>query len=177
MDECAAVEFLAIGAHAVRRGAAKGRDRVLVVGAGPIGLGAALFAKLSGADVAVFDRDTERTEAARSIVGVTAMTSDGDMSEAVNAATGGDGFDLVFDATGNQLAMEKGFDFVAHGGRYVLISVIKETVTFSDPDFHSKEITLFGSRNATSEDFERVIAALRDRLVPGGEASDRSAQH
>jgi len=166
VDECATVEFLAIGAHAVRRGEAKDRDRVLVVGTGPIGLGAALFAKLSGAEVAVFDRDAERTEAARSIVGVAALPSDGDMLEAVSAATGGDGFDVVFDATGAHPAMEKGFDFVAHGGRYVLISVIKESIRFADPDFHSKEMTLFGSRNATSKDFERVMAAVRDRQVP-----------
>ena len=55
----------------------------------------------------------------------------------------GDGFDVVFDATGNQAAMEKGFDFVAHGGRYVLVSVIKGPITFMDPDFHRKEMTLF----------------------------------
>ena len=59
-DACAIVEFMAIGAHAVRRGAATSRDRVLVVGAGPIGLGAALFARASGAEVAVLDRSAER---------------------------------------------------------------------------------------------------------------------
>ena len=58
-DQCAAVEFLAIGAHAVRRGAVSARDRVLVVGAGPIGLGVALFARRAGAAVVVLDRDTE----------------------------------------------------------------------------------------------------------------------
>ena len=62
--------------------------------------------------------------------------------------------------------MEKGFEFVAHGGRYVLVSVVKGPITFMDPDFHRKELTLFGSRNATSEDFERVIAAIRNGDVP-----------
>jgi 2-desacetyl-2-hydroxyethyl bacteriochlorophyllide A dehydrogenase len=166
VDECATVEFLAIGAHAIRRGEVKSRDRVLVVGTGPIGLGTAVFAKLSGAEVAVFDHDAERSDTARSIVGVVALPPFGDTSEVMSAATGGDGFDVVFDATGAQPAMERGFDIVAHGGRYVLISVIKESITFSDPVFHSKEMTLFGSRNATSEDFERVIAAMRNRQVP-----------
>ena len=59
VDECATVEFLAIGAHAVRRGAVTSRDNVLVVGAGPIGLGVALFARLSGANVSVLDREPE----------------------------------------------------------------------------------------------------------------------
>jgi 2-desacetyl-2-hydroxyethyl bacteriochlorophyllide A dehydrogenase len=165
-DECAAVEFLSIGAHAVRRAAVTGRDRVLVVGAGPIGLGVALFARLSGGSVAIFDRDAGRASAAQFIAGVVAIPAGSDASEAVSAFTHGDGFDVVFDATGNQAAMEKGFEFVAHGGRYVLVSVVKDTITFKDPDFHRKEMTLFGSRNATSEDFECVIAAIRNGDVP-----------
>ncbi len=160
VDECATVEFLAIGAHAVRRGVVTSRDKVLVVGAGPIGLGVALFARLSGADVSILDRDAERGAAAQSILGVAAIPAGRDMSAL------SDGFDVVFDATGNQAAMEKGFDYVAHGGRYVLVSVIKGPITFTDPDFHRKEMTLFASRNATSEDFERVIAAIRKGDVP-----------
>jgi threonine dehydrogenase-like Zn-dependent dehydrogenase len=58
--------------------------------------------------------------------------------------------------------MVKGFDHVAHGGHYILVSVVKDPITFMDPDFHRKEMTLLGSRNATSEDFERVIAAIRE---------------
>jgi 2-desacetyl-2-hydroxyethyl bacteriochlorophyllide A dehydrogenase len=166
VDECAAVEFLAIGAHAVRRGGVTSRDEVLVVGAGPIGLGVALFARLSGAHVAVFDRDLERAAGAQSMLGLTTLPAEGDALDAERALASGDGFDIVFDATGSQQAMEKGFDFVAHGGRYVLVSVIKGSITFLDPDFHRKEMTLFGSRNATSEDFERVMAAMRDRVVP-----------
>jgi 2-desacetyl-2-hydroxyethyl bacteriochlorophyllide A dehydrogenase len=165
-DQCATVEFLAIGAHAVRRGAVTGRDKVLVVGAGPIGLGVALFARLSGGAVAILDKDVERANSARSILALDTIGGDGDPDEAVSAFTAGEGFDVVFDATGNKLAMERGFAFVAHGGRYVLVSVIKDMVTFADPDFHRKELTLLGSRNATSEDFERVIAAIRDGDVP-----------
>jgi len=154
-DESATVEFLAIGAHAVRRGSVGGRDRVLVVGAGPIGLGVALFARLSGGDVTVLDIDEERARAAEMIAGITATGS----AEA-------DEYDLVFDATGNPKSMEGGFSYVAHGGRYVLVSVVKEPITFQDPDFHRKEISLFASRNATSEDFERVIAAIRAKDIP-----------
>jgi 2-desacetyl-2-hydroxyethyl bacteriochlorophyllide A dehydrogenase len=167
VDECAAVEFLAIGAHAVRRGAVTSRDSVLVVGAGPIGLGVALFARASGADVAVFDRDAERARVAKEIAGAaTIEAAGGDASDAVSRFAGGTGFDVVFDATGNQAAMEKGFAFVAHGGRYVLVSVIKDTITFPDPDFHRKEMTLFGSRNATTEDFHWVMGAIRSGDVP-----------
>ncbi len=161
-DECAAVEFLSIGAHSVRRAAVSERDRVLVVGAGPIGLGVILFARIAGAQVAVFDHDGERTALACSIAGATPLAAVGNGQNTAET----DGFDVVFDATGNRQAMEHGFEFVAHGGRYVLVSVVKGTITFMDPDFHRKEMTLFASRNATSADFEQVMAAIRDGAVP-----------
>ncbi len=157
VDECATVEFLSIGAHAVRRGAVTDRDRVLVVGAGPIGLGVCLFALSTGADVAIFDCDAARAEVATSITAARGLS----VAER-------ESFDVVFDATGSQQSMENGFDFVAHGGRYVLVSVIKNAISFADPDFHRKEMTLYGSRNATNDDFGRVIAAIRDGLVPIG---------
>jgi 2-desacetyl-2-hydroxyethyl bacteriochlorophyllide A dehydrogenase len=166
-DECATVEFLAIGAHAVRRGAVSLQDTILVVGAGPIGLGVALFARLSGAaKVAVLDRDAERARTAEAIAGVDAITFDGELDGPVADYTNGSGFDVIFDATGSQASMQKAFDFVAHGGRLVLVSVVKDQITFSDPDFHRKEMTLLGSRNATSEDFARVISAIREGKVP-----------
>jgi 2-desacetyl-2-hydroxyethyl bacteriochlorophyllide A dehydrogenase len=165
-DECATVEFLAIGAHAVRRGMVSKDDRVAVVGAGPIGLGATLFASLSGAKVAVLDRDPERVSAAQAIAGAEPIATEDGFQKKVASFTNDNGFDIVFDATGNAKAMQAGFDLVAHGGRYVLVSVVKDNITFSDPDFHRKEMTLFGSRNATSEDFERVMAAIHDRKVP-----------
>lgn len=166
-DACATVEFLAIGAHAVRRASLEAQDRVLVIGAGPIGFGAVLFATLSGAKVTVMDRDQERLAAARDLFGIAGtITADDSVDAQVAAATDGEGFDVVFDATGNQGSIEKGFDFVAHGGRYVLVSVVKGDITFVDSDFHRKEMSIFGSRNATSVDFERVIAAIRNGQVP-----------
>ena len=168
VDACATVEFLSIGAHAVRRGAVTKGRRVLVVGAGPIGLGVALFARLAGGIVSVLDMDAERLASVERLTGASPLSPAATPRDAVMAATDGDGFDIVFDATGNARAMQGGFDFVAHGGTYVLVSVVKDPITFQDPDFHRKEMTLMGSRNATAEDFERVIAAIRNGDVPVG---------
>jgi threonine dehydrogenase-like Zn-dependent dehydrogenase len=62
--------------------------------------------------------------------------------------------------------MERGFRFIAHGGRYVLVSIVQGTIAFSDPDFHKREATLLSSRNATTEDFETVLAAMRAGQLP-----------
>jgi hypothetical protein len=44
--------------------------------------------------------------------------------------------------------MQRGFNFVSHGGHYVLVSVVRDDITFSDPEFHKREATLLDSRNA-----------------------------
>jgi 2-desacetyl-2-hydroxyethyl bacteriochlorophyllide A dehydrogenase len=166
VDECAMVEFLAIGAHAVRRGAVRREDRVLILGAGPIGLGAALFASLTGAEITVMERDAERLATASRLFKVHhTILAESDVTKAVADATGGDGYDVVFDATGNRRSIEAGFQHVAHGGNYVLVSVVQGDITFTDADFHRREATLLGSRNATTEDFERVITAIRERKI------------
>lgn len=167
LDACATVEFLAIGAHAVRRGGIGPQDRVLVTGAGPIGLGAAIFARLAGADVSILDLDPRRLAEACAIAGDCRAIVAGATTEAeINRLTGGNGFDAVFDATGNLTSIQAGFTRVAHGGRYILVSVVNETVGFSDPEFHKREMSLIGSRNATSEDFRTVIAAHKAGHIP-----------
>jgi 2-desacetyl-2-hydroxyethyl bacteriochlorophyllide A dehydrogenase len=161
-DQCAMVEFLAIGAHAVRRGAVSPRDRVLVIGAGPIGLGVGLFASLSGGAVTMMDRDPARLTVASVLFACTpSIVAGGDASEAIAALTDGEGFDVVFDATGSRQSIEAAFAYVASGGRYVLVSIVKGDITFTDAEFHRKELTLLGSRNATLEDFTRVMSAIR----------------
>jgi 2-desacetyl-2-hydroxyethyl bacteriochlorophyllide A dehydrogenase len=167
LDAAAAAEFLAIGAHAIRRSGMGEGAQVLVVGAGPIGLGAAIFARIAGASVTMMDRDPGRIAVARTAIGIEDLILAGeDAGEQVAGATAGEGFEFVIDATGNRASMEKGFGFVAHGGSYVLVSVVKDSITFSDPEFHKREMTLLGSRNATDADFNRVIAAIRAGQVP-----------
>ena len=160
--QAAMVEFLAIGAHAVRRSGIAPGDRVLVTGVGPIGLGTALFARLAGAEVHLLDVSPERLELAAKGFGF-------DLSHAVGRPVAvddlADGFDAVFDATGNVRAIEAGFPLVAHGGSYVLVSVVRDQITFDDPEFHKREMRLIGSRNALKEDFGQVMEALRSGAV------------
>jgi 2-desacetyl-2-hydroxyethyl bacteriochlorophyllide A dehydrogenase len=167
LDDAAMLEFLAIGMHAVRRAAVAAEQRVLVVGAGPIGVAVALFAKLRGAEVTVLDARAARLAFCKDALGVAHVVTVGDGDrETLQGITAGDFFDAVFDATGNIKAMERGLDFVAHGGTYVLVSIVPERISFSDPEFHKRETTLLGSRNATVDDFREVLAAMKAGLVP-----------
>ncbi len=167
IDEAATVEFLAIGAHGVRRAGVRQGTRCLVIGAGPIGLGAAIFAQIDGAAITVMDREPGRVALAESIiVGAESILAGDRTAEAVAEATQRDGFDVVIDATGNRTSMESAFSYVAHGGSYVLLGLIRDPIAFSDPEFHKRETTLLASRNALGGDFEHVMRALASGRVP-----------
>lgn len=162
-QQAAMVEFLAIGAHAVARSECGPGDRVLVTGAGPIGLGTALFARLAGAEVHLMDLSQPRLDAARALFGFDRLHRPGDDILSGDLA---EGFDTVFDATGNAQAIEAGFPLVAHGGSSVLVSVVKGDITFTDAEFHKREARIIGSRNALKADFDRVMAAMRAGDIP-----------
>lgn len=176
LDQAAMVEFLAIGAHAVRRAQVQAGQRVLVVGAGPIGMAAMIFAKLRGAAVTALDSRADRLDFCTQQLGMDANVTLGDTDEAqLGALTNNEFYDVVFDATGNPKAMERGLRFVAHAGTYVLISVVAANIAFSDPEFHKRETTLLASRNATMEDFETVLAAMRAGHIPAALNTHRMA--
>ncbi len=166
-DEAAMAEFLAIGAHAARRGEVAAGQRVLIVGGGPIGVASAIFAKSRGAEVTVLDRREDRLRFSAEAIGVDHIVQAGEGARAaLDALTGGDFFDCVFDCTGSAEAMSSGFLLVAHGGAYVLVSIVLGAITFADPEFHKRETTLLGSRNATRQDFDAVFAKLRAGTIP-----------
>ena len=167
LDHAAMIEFLAISAHAVRRAAPAPGGRALIIGAGPIGMAAMIFAKVRGAQVTALDLRADRLALCRAELGADAVVAVGEGTDgALREITGGDFYDLVIDATGNAASMERGFGYVAHGGTYAFLGIVQGTITFSDPEFHKRETTLLASRNATREDFEEVLAAIRTGRVP-----------
>lgn len=165
--DAAAVEFLAIGAHAVRRSKLAAGARTLVIGAGPIGLGTALFARIACQTVTIMDMSRERLDFAEGQLGFPVIDgASGSPVDLVRERTDGDCFDLVFDATGSKASIQAAFGYVAHGGALIMVSVIKDEISFSDPEFHKREMMLIGSRNALRIDFDHVMAAMGDGTIP-----------
>ena len=164
LRDAAMVEFLAIGAHAVRRAELKPGARVLLVGGGPIGLGAAFFARIAGGEVTILDAAPDKLEAARGFgFGAAGIA---DLESETFKAVKRSGFDAVFDATGSIRAMNQSLFHVRSGGSYTLVGVIKGDLVWPDQEVHRRELTIRGSRNATKEDFDHVMASMRDGLIP-----------
>lgn len=164
LRDAAMVEFLAIGAHAVRRTEIKPGWRVLVVGGGPIGLGAAFFARIAGAEVTILDAAADKLDAARGF-GFGAAGLDERNGDAFKAKMAS-GFDAVLDATGAIPAMNQAVGYCRNGGALTLVGVVKGTLSWEDPEIHRRELTIRASRNATRQDFEHVMAAIRNGSVP-----------
>ncbi|WP_113627101.1 zinc-binding alcohol dehydrogenase family protein [Pectobacterium peruviense] len=153
----ALIEPYAISAHAVRRAKVLQGEQVLVVGAGPIGLGAAAIAKAEGAHVVVADTSADRREHVIAHLGLSVVDPSAEDFEAqLRAEFGGSLAEKVIDATGNQHAMNNTINLIRHGGSIVFVGLFKGDLQFSDPEFHKKETTMMGSRNATPEDFAKV---------------------
>jgi 2-desacetyl-2-hydroxyethyl bacteriochlorophyllide A dehydrogenase len=160
LDVLALVEPLSIGCHAVARAALTKNDEVLVIGAGPIGLAVVQFAAIDAARVTVVDLSRTRLDFVESQF-ASADGSDKCEVEAASEVPAGVRSDAVFDATGSAASMMKSFDYVAAGGRLIFVGLTLDPISFVDPEFHRREITLLASRNATPTDFARVLATIR----------------
>ncbi len=166
-DELAMIEPLSIGAHGVRRAAIQPGEFVLIIGAGPIGIGTMLMAGIAGAQVIAMDINETRLAFCQSHLGIRHLVNaaTGHPESALREITNGDMPTVIIDATGNQHAINDAFHYLAHGGRYILIGLQKEDITFNHPQFHKREATLMSSRNATREDFEYVTAIIRNKQL------------
>lgn len=167
LDALCLVEPLSVSAHGVKRANVQAGEFVLVIGAGPIGLGAMEFAKIAGAQVIALDTNNLRLEFCKSSLKVKYALNahNPHVMEQIRAITNGEMPTVLIDASGNQKAINNAFNYMAHTGRYVLIGLQKGTVSLSHPEFHKREGTLMSSRNAIREDFEYVIDRIRKGLA------------
>jgi len=166
-DELSLMEPLAIGAHGVRRASIFKDEFVLVIGAGPIGLGTMEFARIAGGNVIALDVNEKRLQFCKNNLNIkhciNALAPD--VVQQLMEITNGDMPSVVIDATGNLKAINNAFQYMAHGARYVLIGLQKGEISFNHPEFHKREGTLMSSRNATRQDFEHVRQALKSGQV------------
>jgi 2-desacetyl-2-hydroxyethyl bacteriochlorophyllide A dehydrogenase len=169
VEQCALVETLAIGCHAVDRGTPKSGENMLVIGAGPIGLSVLEFAKLSGARPIVMDISEPRLRFVREKMGVPdTLLARGDDSdfETLNSMTSGQRADLVIDATGNHQSMVRALEFASFAGRVVYVGITQKSMEMPHaPTLHRRELTLLASRNALSRDFPRIVQLIEDGKI------------
>ena len=143
-DEIAIVEPLCIGNHAVNRALLKAGEFAVVIGAGPIGLGIMAIAHQHGARVISVDLNEERLSISKQAFKAEFTVQAGKQAvQQIAEITNGEMAGAVFDATGNKAALENGINFMANGGRYILVGLYKGNLTFHNPTLHAKESTIY----------------------------------
>jgi len=164
-ERIALVEPLVIGAHGVERAAPKTGEPTVVIGMGPIGLAAAIFAKAAGANLVCVDVQAERLNFACDKMRLgKAVSADGNLTENLQKQLG-QLPSVVIDATGNPASMKNAFQIAEHGSRIVFLGLFVGELTFDDPNFHRRELTLMASRAGLSGTFREVIRLMENRQV------------
>lgn len=156
------VEPITIGLQCIVRADVQLGDDVLVIGAGPIGLAAALAAVDRGARVIVADRIADRLRRAERL-GASAVvdTTTHDLAREVHSLTGGDGPAVVVEATGVPALINLGLEVVAHTGKVVIVGISDQSVAVPVGLFSRKEVDVLGSRNSNGLFPEAIALAGR----------------
>ncbi len=167
------IEPFCISYHGVSRANVQPGEKVLVVGAGTIGVLAAVAAKAKGAEVTICDVAPDKLDYAYQTFGLDHKLlneSPEVFEKQTQALTNGNGYDVTIEAVGMPQTFQNCIDAVCFGGRVVLIGVSKRNIDdFFFTIIQKKELNIFGSRNAMKKDFLELI----DLVKAGGVDLDK----
>jgi threonine dehydrogenase-like Zn-dependent dehydrogenase len=164
----ALVEPLSIAVRAVHRGRVADGERVVVLGAGPIGQSLLVAAQDRGASVLLVDPLEQRLELARALGAETVRwTTPGEVVASARAWSGGEGPQVVVDATGVPDAVQTGVELVTAAGRFVQVGISNDEVPLRIGTFIEKELDVLGVACCGTGEFAEAVALTErnaDRL-------------
>ena len=175
--DCALIEPMSVGFHAVSRAQVIDNEYVMVIGCGMIGIGAIVRAALRGATVIAVDLDDEKLELAKRVGASHVINSKTEnVHERMQQITEGFGADVVIEAVGSPVTYVMAVDEVGFTGRVVCIGYAKSEVAFQTKYFVQKELDIRGSRNALPADFRAVINYMKEGNCPVEELISKIAK-
>lgn len=161
----ALIEPFSIGYHAINRGNLKAGDKVLVIGAGPIGIFAMISATLKGAEVYIADMLDKRLELAKELGAAgTINTAKENLVERVKEITNNCGMDVCIEAAGLPVTFLNCIENACFGGKLILIGNGKRETSFNHSILLKKELDVYGSRNSL-HDFEPLVEIVSSGKV------------
>lgn len=160
----ALIEPFCISYHGISRANIQPNDKVLVIGAGTIGVLAAVAAKAKGAKVYISDVAENKMNYAIETFGLDGgilNDSPENFIKRVEEITNGNYFDVTIEAVGLPSTFQACIDAAAFGARMVQIGVGKRTHEFDFTLLQKKELNVYGSRNALKKDFLELIDLVK----------------
>jgi threonine dehydrogenase-like Zn-dependent dehydrogenase len=165
-EEGALVEPLSVGLHAIRKARLEVGSRVLILGAGPIGLSVTAFSKVAGArDVVVSELNATRREKAKSM-GATAVIDAGaaDLAQRFAEITGGPP-DVIFECVGVKGLIQQCIDLSRPRGKIVVVGVLMMEDAIVPISAILKELDIQFVLGYIDEDFAIVLDALAKKSI------------
>ncbi len=174
-DHGALVEPLSVGMHGVNQAAVQPGDRVLVFGAGPVGVAAGIAALYKGAkDVVLTDLSEKRLELAAHMGMSTFLAGSGELRDFLKAQHGVDesdprlgplpATDVIIEATGAGPVFQQALDIARKGARISVVGVHFAPVEMNMINLLMKELQIVGSM-AYVDEFEAVLEMLSSGSV------------
>lgn len=158
----AIAEPIAVSYHGVKRAGLKAGDRVLIIGAGPIGVFAASCAKATGAAyVGIVDIDSDRLEMARNwkFIDQVFDCRREDYREQIKAAAP-DKFSIILECTGTKEGIKNAIGIIRNGGRLVTLGIHDDIQEINTLRLLLKEIEIIPSAFFTPDEFSEVLELM-----------------
>lgn len=162
----ALVEPTAVAVHDVQRSGAKAGDRVLVVGAGPVGSLIALVAQNVGTEVLVLETNPYRQRLAAAFGLEVVNPLEVDLAARISEWTAGAGVDIAFEVSGAPAGLSSAIDSLAVRGRLCMVAI---HTTKPPVDMHRvfwRELTIVGARLYERADFDRAVELVSTGVIP-----------
>jgi threonine dehydrogenase-like Zn-dependent dehydrogenase len=162
----ALAEPLSIAVRAIVRSRLEAGEHAVVFGAGPIGQAIALLAAERGASVLMIDPMESRLAIGASMGAETTPWSD-DVVDVAREWAGGEGSEVVVDATGAPDAIRAGFEAAVSAGRLVMVGMSHHDVPLRVFGFVDKELDVLGVSCCSGDEFGEAVAFVErhgDRL-------------
>lgn len=162
-QRAALCEPVAVTMHAAAITPIDPMQTVAVIGAGPIGLMAMLWARLKGAGkIFVTDRSAHRLELAEELgADVVINVGEQDAVQVIREMTGG-GVDVAFEAVGITPTAQQAVDATRNGGQITWIGNSAKTITIDMQAIVTRELTVRGTYGFNEQDFASAIRAMAD---------------
>jgi len=157
-EEGSLIEPLSVAVHAINMVSVKPNNKVLVLGAGPIGLLTAMVLKYHGVnELYITDINDYRLQLAKSVGLSTVNSVKTNILEFVQENTNGNMVDIIFEVAGVQESAQQMIDLARPRGTVVNVSVFKKQPVVDMRAINFKELTIIGSRVYTKDDFRTAI--------------------
>ncbi len=154
----ALIEPVSIAVRAVVRGRVATGEHVVILGAGPIGQALALAATDRGASVLLVDRlESRLARGAASGADLLHVAAGDDLAAAVREWSGGDGPEVVVEATGVPELVQTAIELVAPAGRVVVVGLSSERAPVRVGDLPFREIDVLGVSCCSSGEFAEAV--------------------